>query len=209
MVENSCYSTKGSSKYLDPSKVQAVFGLSAKSISNYLHISRLSLSPSLSGINYQGRRQQSRRSRAASGGHVAPKERADNLSLRRSISDMNLSTKRRKDRKGVLSMAAGESTEGSAEDPRLKATEGAEGTPAPPASEEEVTDVANLEQLSQCLIQAPTEHPYFLQLLGYNEKQVGPPSGQEETYLVQCWESPETPSLVTVAPSATQLSPQR
>ncbi|KAJ6653361.1 hypothetical protein lerEdw1_009262 [Lerista edwardsae] len=123
------------------------------------------------GINSQARRQQSRRSRAASGGHVAPKERADNLSLRRSISDMNLSTKRRKDRKGVLSMAAGESAEGSAEEPRLKATEGAEGTVAPPASEEEAMDVANLEQLSQCLIQPPTEHPYFLQLLGYNEKQ--------------------------------------
>uniref|UniRef100_A0A8C6X6H6 Ras interacting protein 1 n=1 Tax=Naja naja TaxID=35670 RepID=A0A8C6X6H6_NAJNA len=96
------------------------------------------------GINSQSRRQQSRRSRAASGGHVGPKERADNLSLRRSISEMNLSTKRRKDRKGVLSMAVGEP---------------------------EATDVASLEQLTQYLIQPPTEHPYFLQLLGYNEKQ--------------------------------------
>ncbi|CAI5790838.1 ras-interacting protein 1 [Podarcis lilfordi] len=122
-----------------------------------------------SGIS-QARRQQSRRSRAASGGHVAPKERADNLSLRRSISEMNLSTKRRRDRKGVLSMAVGEPQE-AAEESRLKAAEGAEGTSTPPASEAEAMDVANLEQLSQCLIQPPTEHPYFLQLLGYNEKQ--------------------------------------
>lgn len=110
---------------------------------------------------------------------MAPKERADNLSLRRSISDMNLSTKRRKDRKGVLSMAAGESAEGPTEEPRLKATEGAEGMLAPPAAEEEAVDVANLEQLSQCFIQPPTEHPYFLQLLGYNEKQVRLSSCQE------------------------------
>ncbi|KAK9397529.1 ras-interacting protein 1 [Crotalus adamanteus] len=125
-----------------------------------------------SGINSQSRRQQSRRSRAASGGHVGPKERADNLSLRRSISEMNLSTKRRKDRKGVLSMAVGEPAEGGpVEESRLKAAEEAEGNPAPLASEEEITDVASLEQLTQCLIQPPTEHPYFLQLLGYNEKQ--------------------------------------
>ncbi|XP_058037604.1 ras-interacting protein 1 isoform X2 [Ahaetulla prasina] len=123
-------------------------------------------------INSQSRRQQSRRSRAASGGHVDPKERADNLSLRRSISEMNLSTKRRKDRKGVLSMAVGEPMEGGpAEESRLKAAEEAEGNPTPSASEEEATDVATLEQLTQCLIQPPTEHPYFLQLLGYNEKQ--------------------------------------
>lgn len=127
------------------------------------------------GSNSQSRRMQSRRSRAASGGHAAPKERADNLSLRRSISEMNLSTKRRRDRKGVLSMAAGEPAEGGqAEEPRLKAAEGAEGSSPTPASEEEALDASNLEQLSQCLIQPPTEHPYFLQLLGYNEKQVGP-----------------------------------
>ncbi|XP_063157306.1 ras-interacting protein 1 [Candoia aspera] len=124
------------------------------------------------GMNSQSRRQQSRRSRAASGGHVGPKERADNLSLRRSISEMNLSTKRRRERKGVLSMAVGEPAEGGpADESRLKAAEGAEGTSAPSASEEEATDVASLEQLTQCLIQPPTEHPYFLQLLGYNEKQ--------------------------------------
>ncbi|XP_060636355.2 ras-interacting protein 1 [Anolis sagrei] len=122
------------------------------------------------GGNSQNRRQQSRRSRAASGGHAAPKERADNLSLRRSISEMNLSIKRRKDRKGVLSMAVGEPAEGSpSEESRLKVA--ADGTSAPPASEEEAVDVASLEQLTQCLIQPPTEHPYFLQLLGYNEKQ--------------------------------------
>ncbi|XP_020654634.3 ras-interacting protein 1 isoform X1 [Pogona vitticeps] len=124
------------------------------------------------GINCQARRQQSRRSRAASGGHVAPKERADNLSLRRSISEMNLSTKRRRDRKGVLSMAAGEPAEGGpSEDSRVKASASAEGPPAPPTSEEDAMEGANLEQLTQCLIQPPTEHPYFLQLLGYNEKQ--------------------------------------
>ncbi|KAF7238828.1 Ras-interacting protein 1 [Varanus komodoensis] len=124
------------------------------------------------GINSQTHRQQSRRLRAASGGHTAPKERADNLSLRRSISDMNLSMKRRRERKGVLSMAVGEPAEGgSAEEPRLKAGEEAEGMSASPASEDAAVDGANLEQLTQCLIQPPTEHPYFLQLLGYNEKQ--------------------------------------
>ncbi|KAG8140520.1 hypothetical protein E2320_003204, partial [Naja naja] len=70
-----------------------------------------------------------------------PKERADNLSLRRSISEMNLSTKRRKDRKGVLSMAVGEPVEGGpVEESRFKAAEEAEGNPAPSASEEEATD---------------------------------------------------------------------
>ncbi|KAL7990031.1 hypothetical protein Chor_012697 [Crotalus horridus] len=124
-----------------------------------------------SGINSQSCRQQSRRSRAASGGHVGPKERADNLSLRRSISEMNLSTKRRRDCKGVLSMAVGELAEGGpVGESRLKAAKEAEGNPAPSASEEEAMDVASLEQLTQCLIQPPTEHPYFLQLLGYNEK---------------------------------------
>lgn len=70
-------------------------------------------------------------------------------------------------------MAVGEPAEGGpVGESRLKAAEEAEGNPAPSASEEEATDVASLEQLTQCLIQPPTEHPYFLQLLGYNEKQV-------------------------------------
>ncbi|KYO23516.1 ras-interacting protein 1 isoform A [Alligator mississippiensis] len=95
------------------------------------------------GINAQARRLQKSRSRAASGGTVVPKERADNLSLRRSISDMNLSAKKRRERKNIMSMA---------------------GT-------EEPIDGASLEQLSQCLIQPPTQNPYFLLLQSYNEKQ--------------------------------------
>uniref|UniRef100_A0A674K0Q6 Ras interacting protein 1 n=1 Tax=Terrapene triunguis TaxID=2587831 RepID=A0A674K0Q6_9SAUR len=93
--------------------------------------------------NETARRLQKSRSRAASGG-PAPKERADNLSLRRSISDMNLSARKRRERKAVLSVAGAEA--------------------------EDSADGANLEQLSQCLIQPPTQHPYFLLLLGCDKQ---------------------------------------
>ncbi|XP_043357101.1 ras-interacting protein 1 isoform X2 [Dermochelys coriacea] len=124
------------------------------------------------GINAQARRLQKSRSRAASGG-PAPKERADNLSLRRSISDMNLSARKRRERKAVLSVAgaevgpAGEEQEG--EMAPAQEAEPADGG-AKSGDAEDLADGANLEQLSQCLIQPPTQHPYFLLLLGCDKQ---------------------------------------
>ncbi|XP_074875157.1 ras-interacting protein 1 [Buteo buteo] len=117
------------------------------------------------GINAQARRLQKSRSRAASGGPAPAKERADNLSLRRSISDMNLSTKRRRERKTVLSVAGGEAGTPTTDEgpPETPPGEGAAG-------EEEVGEGAGLEQLSQCLIQPPQQHPYFLLLQGYGKQ---------------------------------------
>ncbi|XP_074872352.1 ras-interacting protein 1 isoform X1 [Carettochelys insculpta] len=124
------------------------------------------------GINAQARRLQKSRSRAASGG-PAPKERADNLSLRRSISDMNLSARKRRERKAVLSVAGGEAGPGceelECEPAPAQEAETADGSPTP-GDAEELPDGASLEQLSQCLIQPPAQHPYFLLLLGYDKQ---------------------------------------
>ncbi|XP_006026820.1 ras-interacting protein 1 isoform X2 [Alligator sinensis] len=131
------------------------------------------------GINAQARRLQKSRSRAASGGTVVPKERADNLSLRRSISDMNLSAKKRRERKNIMSMAGGEAVppgddgvgdEGESEATRSKELESTDSSINPTGTEEPI-DGASLEQLSQCLIQPPTQNPYFLLLQSYSEKQ--------------------------------------
>uniref|UniRef100_A0A8C8VPM9 Ras interacting protein 1 n=1 Tax=Pelusios castaneus TaxID=367368 RepID=A0A8C8VPM9_9SAUR len=124
------------------------------------------------GINAQARRLQKSRSRAASGG-PAPKERADNLSLRRSISDMNLSARKRRERKAVLSVAGAEvGPAGEEQEGEVAPTQEAElpdgGTKAGGA--EELVDGASLEQLSQCLIQPPDQHPYFLLLLSYDKQ---------------------------------------
>ncbi|XP_067170469.1 ras-interacting protein 1 [Apteryx mantelli] len=117
------------------------------------------------GAEAQARRLQKSRSRAASGGPAPPKERADNLSLRRSISDMNLSAKKRRERKNVLSVAGGEPGP-----PPSSADAGngnaAEEPPAEPGAAEEPAE--GLEQLSQCLIRPPSRHPYFLLLQGYD-----------------------------------------
>ncbi|XP_068785320.1 ras-interacting protein 1 [Struthio camelus] len=114
------------------------------------------------GAAAQARRLQKSRSRAASGGPAPPKERADNLSLRRSISDMNLSAKKRRERKTVLSVAAGEAgpPPGAADEPPAE-------PPAAAAAAEPAEGDDGLEQLSQCLIQPPRRHPYFLLLQGY------------------------------------------
>ncbi|CAM2110213.1 unnamed protein product [Caretta caretta] len=124
------------------------------------------------GINAQARRLQKSRSRAASGG-PAPKERADNLSLRRSISDMNLSARKRRERKAVLSVAGAEvgpaSEEQDGEVSPAQEAEPADGG-AKSGEAEDSADGANLEQLSQCLIQPPTQHPYFLLLLGCDKQ---------------------------------------
>ncbi|XP_077836633.1 ras-interacting protein 1 isoform X2 [Macaca mulatta] len=112
-------------------------------------------------------RPQKNRSRAASGGAAlaspgqvtgsgAPagsggKERSENLSLRRSVSELSLQGRRRRQqerRQQALSMAPG------AADAQIG-----------PA------DNGDFDQLTQCLIQAPSNHPYFLLLQGYQDAQ--------------------------------------
>ncbi|XP_007995645.2 ras-interacting protein 1 isoform X2 [Chlorocebus sabaeus] len=112
-------------------------------------------------------RPQKNRSRAASGGAAlaspgqvtgsgAPagsggKERSENLSLRRSVSELSLQGRRRRQqerRQQALSMAPG------AADAQIG--------PADPG---------DFDQLTQCLIQAPSNHPYFLLLQGYQDAQ--------------------------------------
>ncbi|KFO26238.1 Ras-interacting protein 1 [Fukomys damarensis] len=112
-------------------------------------------------------RPQKSRSRAASGGAAlaspgpgsgtgAPagsggKERSENLSLRRSVSELNLQGRRRRQqerRQQALSMAPG------AADAQIGPG-----------------DPGDFDQLSQCLIQAPSNHPYFLLLQGYQDAQ--------------------------------------
>ncbi|KAK2088865.1 Ras-interacting protein 1 [Saguinus oedipus] len=105
-------------------------------------------------------RPQKNRSRAASGGAAlarAPagsggKERSENLSLRRSVSELSLQGRRRRQqerRQQALSMAPG------AADAHIG--------PADPG---------DFDQLTQCLIQAPSNRPYFLLLQGYQDAQV-------------------------------------
>ncbi|XP_063109120.1 ras-interacting protein 1 isoform X2 [Cavia porcellus] len=112
-------------------------------------------------------RPQKSRSRAASGGAALAspgpgsgsgtpagsggKERSENLSLRRSVSELNLQGRRRRQqerRQQALSMAPG------AADAQIGPG-----------------DPGDLDQLSQCLIQAPSNHPYFLLLQGYQDAQ--------------------------------------
>lgn len=116
-------------------------------------------------------RPQKNRSRAASGGAAlaspgpgsgsgAPagsggKERSENLSLRRSVSELSLQGRRRRQqerRQQALSMAPG------AGDAQIG--------PADPG---------DFDQLTQCLIQAPSNRPYFLLLQGYQDSQVRQP----------------------------------
>lgn len=112
-------------------------------------------------------RPQKNRSRAASGGAAlaspgpgsgsgAPagsgKERSENLSLRRSVSELSLQGRRRRQqerRQQALSMAPG------AADAQIVPT-----------------DPSDFDQLTQCLIQAPSNRPYFLLLQGYQDAQV-------------------------------------
>ncbi|XP_073728114.1 ras-interacting protein 1 [Misgurnus anguillicaudatus] len=133
------------------------------------------------GESYQGVRW--RRSRMASGG--GPEEerghRGRNTELRRSISDMNLSLRRRQgnnagndprrgskvpnngqDRKNIVSMIATESGENTA------SRGGGEADRRTRAAEEE-TDTCDLEVMSQSLILPPTDRPYFLLLQGYDQ----------------------------------------
>ncbi|KAM4824944.1 ras-interacting protein 1 isoform 1-T2 [Thomomys bottae] len=112
-------------------------------------------------------RPQKNRSRAASGGAALAspgpgsgsgppagsggKERSENLSLRRSVSELSLQGRRRRQqerRQQALSMAPG------AADPQLGPV-----------------DPGDFDQLTQCLIQAPNNRPYFLLLQGYQDAQ--------------------------------------
>uniref|UniRef100_A0A480ULP7 Ras-interacting protein 1 n=1 Tax=Sus scrofa TaxID=9823 RepID=A0A480ULP7_PIG len=114
-------------------------------------------------------RPQKNRSRAASGGAALAspspgsgsgppagsggKERSENLSLRRSVSELSLQGRRRRQqerRQQALSMAPG------AADAQIGPV-----------------DPGDFDQLTQCLIQAPSNRPYFLLLQGYQDAQVG------------------------------------
>ncbi|XP_012883025.1 PREDICTED: ras-interacting protein 1 [Dipodomys ordii] len=115
-------------------------------------------------------RPQKNRSRAASGGAALAspgpgsgsgppsgsggKERSENLSLRRSVSELSLQGRRRRQqerRQQALSMAPG------AADPQIGPV-----------------DPGDFDQLTQCLIQAPNNRPYFLLLQGYQDAQFRP-----------------------------------
>ncbi|KAA0703132.1 Ras-interacting protein 1 [Triplophysa tibetana] len=133
------------------------------------------------GESYQGVRW--RRSRMASGG--GPEEerghRGRNSELRRSISDMNLSLRRRQgnnsandprrtskvpnneqDRKNIVSMIATEPGE-------TPGSRGGGEADRSTRSAEEEKDTCDLEVMSQSLILPPTDRPYFLLLQGYDQ----------------------------------------
>lgn len=143
---------------------------SSVSLSLPLSLSSLShRSPSLSaGTGAPSWRPQKNRSRAASGGAALAspgpgsgsgtpagsggKERSENLSLRRSVSELSLQGRRRRQqerRQQALSMAPG------AADAQIGPV-----------------DPGDFDQLTQCLIQAPSNRPYFLLLQGYQDAQV-------------------------------------
>ncbi|KAJ8287824.1 hypothetical protein COCON_G00004830 [Conger conger] len=130
-----------------------------------------------------------RRSRMSSGGGTEETERghrARNSELRRSISDMNLSLRRRQgqhagndnrrpsnptstgnsggaqDRKNIISMIATDSGEVTG------SKVGVERDRRPQRHEEE-NDACDLEVMSQSLILPPTDRPYFLLLQGYDQ----------------------------------------
>ncbi|XP_072283424.1 ras-interacting protein 1 isoform X2 [Pyxicephalus adspersus] len=124
------------------------------------------------GINAQARRLQKSRSRAASGGNAPLRQREDSVSLRRSISDININSKKRRERKSIKSMVANDTDGGQDGDPNQKdgmqnlaeRNSNVDGTDDP-------TDQPDLdfERFTQYLIQPPSEHPYFLLLQGYNK----------------------------------------
>ncbi|CAJ1062453.1 ras-interacting protein 1-like [Xyrichtys novacula] len=139
------------------------------------------------GENYQGVRW--RRSRMSSGGGPEESERGHrgrNTELRRSISDMNLSLRRRQgnhvskdqrgpgnrpgnnagvqDRKNIVSMISPQPGE-----IRASKAEGKVGWTNQPAEDERDYSSCDLEVMSQSLILPPTDRPYFLLLQGYDQ----------------------------------------
>ncbi|XP_071966623.1 ras-interacting protein 1 isoform X3 [Engystomops pustulosus] len=125
------------------------------------------------GINAQARRLQKIRSRAASGGNAPLREREESISLRRSISDINLNTKKRRERKNIKSMVDNDTDPGKEEGlnqkdgPMQNTTEGNNSIDYPEDSNDHID--LDFEHLSQCLIQPPSQHPYFLLLQGYKK----------------------------------------
>uniref|UniRef100_A0A8C3FBB3 Ras interacting protein 1 n=1 Tax=Chrysemys picta bellii TaxID=8478 RepID=A0A8C3FBB3_CHRPI len=86
---------------------------------------------------------------------------------------MNLSARKRRERKAVLSVAGAE-VGPAGEEQEEEVAPAQEAEPADGGAKsgeaEDSADGANLEQLSQCLIQPPTQHPYFLLLLGCDKQ---------------------------------------
>lgn len=138
------------------------------------------------GESHQGVRW--RRSRMSSGGGLEEAERGHrgrNTELRRSISDMNLSLRRRQgnhvgnesggagnrsskpggaqDRKNIVSMINPQPAE-----VRASRAEAKVGWTNQPADEKDYS-TCDLEVMSQSLILPPTDRPYFLLLQGYDQ----------------------------------------
>ncbi|XP_061771351.1 ras-interacting protein 1 [Nerophis ophidion] len=130
-----------------------------------------------------------RRSRMSSGGEAEEGERGHrgrNTELRRSISDMNLSLRRRQgnhvaeeprgsrsrpsnngavqDRKNIVSMINTQQDE-----VRGSKAEAKVGWTKQPPEEEQDYSGCDLEMMSQSLILPPTDRPYFLLLQGYDQ----------------------------------------
>ncbi|KAG7237603.1 hypothetical protein INR49_032049 [Caranx melampygus] len=139
------------------------------------------------GENYQGVRW--RRSRMSSGSGAEESERGHrgrNTELRRSISDMNLSLRRRQgnhvgneprgsgnrannnggvqDRKNIVSMISPQPGE-----IRASRAEAKVGWTNQPVEDERDYSSCDLEVMSQSLILPPTDRPYFLLLQGYDQ----------------------------------------
>ncbi|XP_053546613.1 ras-interacting protein 1 isoform X2 [Bombina bombina] len=126
------------------------------------------------GINAHARRFQKSRSRAASGGNTPIREREDSISLRRSISDINLNSKKRRERKIIKSMVANDKDPDQDGESSQKDSETQNSTEGNTDQVEDSADQvypADFERLSQSLIQPPADHPYFLLLQGYNKDQ--------------------------------------
>ncbi|XP_053308345.1 ras-interacting protein 1 isoform X2 [Spea bombifrons] len=127
------------------------------------------------GINAQARRLQKSRSRAASGGNAPMRDREDSISLRRSISDINLNSKKRRERKSIKSMVANDTDATQDVDPSQKdgsvEIQSLSENTHNADSVDYAADNLDFERLSQCLIQPPVQHPYFLLLQGYNKEQ--------------------------------------
>ncbi|KAM9299425.1 ras-interacting protein 1 [Gastrophryne carolinensis] len=126
------------------------------------------------GINAQACRLQKRRSRAASGGNAPLREREDSISLRRSISDVNINSKKRRERKSIKSMVASDIGGGQEGDSHKKyGTKNSAEQNSNVDCTEDPNDLIqsdlDFERLTQYLIQPPLEHPYFLLLQGYNK----------------------------------------
>ncbi|XP_077313405.1 ras-interacting protein 1-like isoform X3 [Lithobates pipiens] len=124
------------------------------------------------GINAQARRLQKSRSRAASGGNAPLREREESISLRRSISDINLNSKKRRERKSIKSMVTSDTDAGQDGDPNQNdGTQNSAERNSSIHGTDDPTDQPDLdfERFTQYLIQPPSEHPYFLLLQGYNK----------------------------------------